>query len=126
MDAAPTTFEEFWPHYVRAHSNKLNRTLHVVGTSLALACIVAAILKRRPRLFLLAPVVGYGFAWCGHFFVEKNIPATFSHPLFSLRADALLFWKTVCGEMDAEVERVMENAAGSGTSREETTAAAAN
>ena len=110
MDRATATFEDFWPEYVLAHQNKLNRTLHVVGMSLALACLVAAIFKRRPSLLLLAPVFAYGFAWAGHFFVEKNAPATFSHPIYSARAGALLFWKTICGQMDAEVARALENA----------------
>ena len=109
MDRAPT-FEDFWPKYVLDHQNKLNRTLHVVGMSLALACLVAAIFKRRPSLLLLAPVFAYGFAWAGHFFVEKNTPTTFSHPLYSARAGALLFWKTICGQMDAEIARALENA----------------
>jgi len=108
MDRSTMTFEEFWPEYVRAHSNKLNRTLHVVGMSLALACLVAAVFRRRPALLLMAPVFAYGFAWCGHFFVEKNQPSTFSHPLYSARAGALLFWKTLCRQMDAEVARFGE------------------
>ena len=106
-----SSFEEFWPTYVLAHQNKTNRTLHVVGMSLALACVVAAILRRRPWLLALAPVFAYGFAWCGHFFAEKNMPATFSHPVYSARAGGLLFWKTICGEMDAEVARVLAETA---------------
>jgi hypothetical protein len=106
MESSSTTFEEFWPHYVRAHSNKLNRTLHVIGMSLALACLLAAVFKRKPAWLLMAPVFAYGFAWCGHFFVEKNVPTTFSHPLHSARAAALLFWKTICRQMDDEVARV--------------------
>jgi hypothetical protein len=111
MDRAPTSFEEFWPEYVRAHQNKWNRTLHAVGIGLALACVAAAILKRRPWLLAFAPVFAYGFAWFGHFFLEKNTPATFSHPLMSARAGAIMFWKTLCGEMDAEVARVLDDAA---------------
>jgi hypothetical protein len=107
MDTPAATFAEFWPEYVRAHSNKLNRTLHVVGMSLALACLVSAIFKRKPWLLLAAPAFAYGFAWCGHFLVEKNMPGTFSHPFYSARAGALLFWKTICGDMDAEVARVL-------------------
>ncbi|HKQ71830.1 MAG TPA: DUF962 domain-containing protein [Polyangiaceae bacterium] len=110
MDRPTATFDEFWPEYVRAHSNKTNRTLHVVGMGLALACVLAAIVKRRPLLLLAAPIFGYGFAWAGHFFVEKNKPSTFSHPLHSLRANLLLFWKTVCGDMDAEVARIVDEA----------------
>ena len=110
MNQAEMTFEQFWPEYVRAHSNKVNRTLHVIGMSLALACVVAAIFKRRPSLLLLAPVFAYGFAWCGHFFAEKNMPASFSHPVHSARAAALLFWKTICGQMEAEIARVRDEA----------------
>jgi hypothetical protein len=109
MDKAAASFEEFWPEYVRAHQNKLNRTLHAVGMGLALACVAAAILKKRPWLLALAPVFAYGFAWAGHLFAEKNMPASFSHPIYSARAGALLFWKTICGEMDAEVARVLED-----------------
>jgi len=79
--------------------------------SLALACLVAAIFKRRPLLLILAPVVGYGFAWFGHFFVEKNMPSSFGHPIYSARANALLWWKTISGDMDAEVKRILEEAA---------------
>jgi hypothetical protein len=114
MDPSPTTFEEFWPQYVRAHQNKWNRTLHAIGIGLALACVAAAILKRRPWLAAFAPVFAYGFAWFGHFFIEKNKPATFSHPMMSARAGALMFWKTICGEMDAEVARVLDDAERSG------------
>lgn len=99
------SFEEFWPSYVRAHASKLNRWLHFVGTSGALACTVAAGVTKRRWLLGLAPVVGYGFAWVGHFAVEKNRPATFSHPLWSLRGDALMWWMTLRGSMDAEVAR---------------------
>jgi hypothetical protein len=108
MERHPTSFEEFWPLYVRAHKSKTNRTLHVIGTSLALACVAAAIVKRRPIWLLAAPAFGYGFAWFGHFFVEKNMPTTFRHPIYSARADLLLWWKTICGEMDAEVRRILD------------------
>jgi hypothetical protein len=108
MERDATTFEEFWPEYVRAHQNKTNRTLHAIGIGLALACVVAAIFKRRPWLLALAPVFAYGFAWCGHFFAEKNMPASFSHPVYSARAGALMFWKTICGDMDAEVARALD------------------
>src|SRR5689334_8797753 len=112
------SFEAFWPEYVRAHQNKTNRTLHPIGMGLALACVVAAIFKKPPWLVALAPVFAYGFAWCGHFFVEKNAPATFSHPIHSARAGALMFWKTICGEMDAEVARMVEEAERAGATSE--------
>jgi hypothetical protein len=99
------SFEEFWPYYVRAHSKKGTRTLHFVGTTMAMACVGGALVFRRPSLLLLAPIVGYGPAWIGHFFIEKNKPATFEHPLWSLRGDLLMWSKTIAGTMDAEVER---------------------
>jgi len=101
------TFEDFWPYYVRAHSNKLNRNIHFVGTSSAMALVGLGVLTRRVTPVLLAPVVGYGFAWFGHFVIEGNVPATFGHPLWSLKAD-LKMWRMILeGTMDAEVERVL-------------------
>lgn len=101
------TYEEFWPFYVREHSNKLNRTLHVIGTSAAIGCVAAAAITRRPLFLLAAPIFGYGFAWFGHFVVQKNKPATFDYPLWSLRGDFEMWAKTLAGTMDAEVARVM-------------------
>jgi hypothetical protein len=99
------TFEDFWPHYVRAHANKTNRRLHFVGTTAAMALVAGGVVTRRLWPILVAPVVGYGFAWVGHFFVEGNVPATFGHPLYSLQADFVMWKKTLVGEMDAEVEK---------------------
>lgn len=101
------SYEEFWPFYVREHSNKLNRTLHVIGTSAALGLLLGAAISRKRRFLLMAPIVGYGFAWAGHYLVQKNKPATFKYPLWSLRADLEMLAKTYAGTMDAEVERVM-------------------
>lgn len=101
------SFEEFWPFYVREHAQKANRVLHFCGTSAALATFGAALLTRKPALFALAPLFGYGPAWVGHFFVEKNRPATFQHPLWSLRADFVMFGKIIAGTMDDEVEEAL-------------------
>ena len=101
------SFEEFWPFYVGEHANKTNRTLHFIGTTGALVCVGAALLTKRRALLAVAPIFGYGFAWVGHFFVEKNKPASFKYPLWSFRGDLRMWAKTVAGTMDAEVERVM-------------------
>jgi len=98
------SFEEFWPFYVREHSRKSTRILHWLGTTAAASSIAASVLTRRPWLALLAPVVGYGPAWISHFFIEKNRPATFTYPAWSLRADLIMWRKTLDGTMDAEVE----------------------
>ena len=105
-----SSFEEFWPYYVRAHASKGNRALHFVGTTAAMVCVAGALLSRRGKLAALAPLVGYGAAWIGHFLVEKNTPATFGHPLWSLKSDFIMWSKMVAGTMEAEVERARARA----------------
>lgn len=98
------SYEAFWPFYVSQHRNPVNRRLHFTGTMLVLASLCAGALA-SPRWALLAPLVGYGFAWVGHFAFERNRPATFTYPLWSLRADFRMFRLMSVGRMDAEVER---------------------
>jgi hypothetical protein len=100
------SFEEFWPFYVSQHLNPTGRKLHFVGTTLALGCLAMAPL--RPGALLLAPVVGYGFAWVGHALFEKNRPATFTYPLWSLRGDLRMWRLMVAGKMEPELERARE------------------
>lgn len=87
---APRSFAAFWPYYLGEHRNPLNRALHCLGTGLALLLVVAGLLGDA-RLLVAAPLVGYGCAWLGHYLVERNRPATFRHPLWSLMADLRLF-----------------------------------
>jgi hypothetical protein len=101
------SFEEFWPYYVEVHSNKWNRYMHVAGTSLGVACAAFGIVTRRRLPVLLAPVIGYGSAWVGHFFIQRNRPATFQHPVWSLMGDFKMCQMTYAGTMAAEVDRVM-------------------
>jgi hypothetical protein len=101
----PATYEEFWPEYVRAHTKPATRALHAVGTGLFLASVAAFLVTRRPRFLLAMPVVGYGPAWVSHFFIEGNMPATFKHPLWSLRGDFEMMARMITGTMAAEVER---------------------
>jgi hypothetical protein len=104
MSARPlTNFAEFWPFYVREHANEKNRRLHVVGTSLGLLAAAALIAAGKPWLALLTPVIGYAFAWFGHFFVQKNRPATFTYPLWSLCGDFKMLGLTILGRMEDEV-----------------------
>jgi hypothetical protein len=98
------SFADFWPFYVRAHSKRRTRLFHFVGSTLALVCIILGITWSR-WAFLAAPLIGYAFAWYGHFFVEHNKPATFGHPFYSLAADYVMVWKMVTGRMGEEVER---------------------
>ena len=99
-------FDEFWPQYLREHARPLTRRLHFAGTSLGLLCLAGAALLGEPRLVAAAPVVAYGFAWTGHFFVERNRPATFRHPVLSLLGDFRMYGLMWAGRMDGEVERV--------------------
>jgi hypothetical protein len=105
------SFEDFWPYYVRAHQNKNSRRLHFVGTSAAMTLVGLGVLTRKITPILLAPVAGYGMAWIGHFLVEGNTPATFGHPLWSLKGDFKMWRMILEGTMDAEVERVLNEAA---------------
>ena len=101
------TFEEFWPFYVKEHQKKATRILHFIGTTSAMACLAGGLLTKRRWLLAVAPVVGYGSAWVGHFFIEGNKPASFKHPLWSFRADLVMWSKMVRFQMSDEVERVL-------------------
>jgi hypothetical protein len=105
------TFREFWPFYVGEHANPLNRKLHFIGTTLFIGCTIAALVTLKWYLFVLMPVSGYSFAWIGHFFVEKNRPATFRYPVWSLLADFVMYGKMWAGAMDAEVSKLDKAAA---------------
>jgi hypothetical protein len=99
------SFREFWPYYVREHSQPLNRWLHFTGTSCAIIVCGLALATATPLLLPLTALAGYGFAWVGHFVVEKNRPATFDYPLWSLASDFVMYAKMWAGTMDREVER---------------------
>lgn len=91
-------FAEFWPYYLAQHRHPLCRGLHLAGTLAALVCLGLA-LAVSPLWGLAAPLVGYGLAWVGHFAFERNQPATFRHPLWSLRADVKMFGLMVTGRL---------------------------
>lgn len=93
------SFAEFYPFYLSEHRNRTCRRLHFVGSALVLVAIAAAIAMRDPLWLAAAPVVGYGFAWVGHFAFEKNQPATFKHPLYSLMGDWVMFRDILTGRI---------------------------
>jgi hypothetical protein len=102
-----TSFQEFWPFYVSQHSRSSTRALHFAGTTMVLGSLAAGLLV-APWCALLAPVVGYGPAWIGHFFFEKNRPATFTYPLWSLRGDFRMYVLILTGRMGPEVDRALQ------------------
>ena len=89
------SFAEFYPYYLSEHAHPVNRRLHVVGTLLAIGMALYAIFGGHFRLLWWVPVAGYGFAWFGHFRVERNRPATFRHPFYSLMGDFVMAWQVL-------------------------------
>ena len=94
-----SSFAEFYPFYLSEHANRTTRRLHFLGSSLALLCLVALFFTGDPWWFLAALAAGYGFAWFAHFRFEKNRPATFKYPLYSLMGDWVMFWEILTGRI---------------------------
>ena len=93
------SFKEFYPFYLSEHSDVTCRRLHFVGSALVLVVLAAVILNSNWMLLWTLPVIGYGFAWVGHFFFEKNRPATFKYPFYSLMGDWVMFKDILIGRV---------------------------
>ena len=85
------SFREFYPFYLSEHANRVSRRLHFAGSCGVLVLLALALWQRDAWWLLAAPACGYGFAWVGHFFFEKNRPATFRHPFYSFAGDWVMF-----------------------------------
>lgn len=92
-------FREFYPDYLAEHRNRTSRRLHFFGTLLVITTLVVSIATQMWLLLLAVPFFGYGLAWLGHFVFEKNRPATFKHPLYSLMGDIVMFWQILSGKL---------------------------
>ncbi|MCP1157736.1 MULTISPECIES: DUF962 domain-containing protein [Bacillus] len=101
-------YNEFWPFYLSQHSKKSTRTWHFIGTTFVYICIALAIIYLNVWFIILAPVIAYGFAWFSHFFIEGNKPATFGHPLWSLRADFQMYFYILTGSLSREIDNLPE------------------
>ncbi len=97
------SFGEFYYYYLTEHSNHISRTLHFVGTGIVIVLFVLALVLQKWILLAFLPVAGYGFAWFGHAFFEKNKPATFTYPLWSLGSDFVMFWHILTGQIGAKM-----------------------
>ena len=103
-------YRAFWPYYVSEHSRPGTRRMHFVGTTGSVALIVVAGVLGEPLLLIAALVCGYFFAWLSHLLIERNRPATFTYPLFSLAGDFHMWALMWQGRMNAEVERLSASA----------------
>lgn len=100
------TMAEFWPFYLREHSKRGTRALHLIGTAIALGCLLAAAILLNPWFLLAGLVAGYAFAWVAHFLVERNRPATFTYPFKSFAGDWIMFGYFVTGKLGKELDRL--------------------
>ncbi|MBW3467968.1 DUF962 domain-containing protein [Arthrospiribacter ruber] len=98
MEKRYNSLSEFYPYYLSEHMNPTCRKLHFIGTALLFLILGYALFTGKLIYLLLIPVVGYGFAWVGHFFFEKNKPATFKYPFYSLASDFILFFDLLKGK----------------------------
>ncbi|KAL4508664.1 hypothetical protein ABPG73_006050 [Tetrahymena malaccensis] len=88
-----TNFQDFYPFYLSQHSNIINRRLHYIGTTISMILFIFSMLLTRYQYLPLVVVSGYAFAWVGHFFFEKNKPATFKYPLMSFMGDFKMWYQ---------------------------------
>ena len=100
-----TSFAEFYPFYLREHANPNCRLLHYLGSILVLILLYHSISTEQYKQLFLLPVIGYGFAWVGHFFIEKNRPATFTYPIYSFIGDWVMLKDFLTGQIGNKLKQ---------------------
>ena len=99
------TYHDFWPYYLQEHAKPQTRAVHYIGTALATASLLAFVVTGNLWFVPGALVAGYAFAWIGHFFIEKNRPATFTYPLWSLFSDFRMAWSWLTDQLGRELRQ---------------------
>ncbi len=102
------SFKEFYPYYLTEHQHPVSRKLHFTGTGILFVILAWALITQTWWALILIPIVGYGFAWVGHFFFEKNKPATFKYPLWSLTSDFKLFFDIIFGRQPLDPSKKID------------------
>ncbi|MDX3774499.1 DUF962 domain-containing protein [Chromatiaceae bacterium AAb-1] len=97
------SFSAFYPYYLAEHRHPVCRALHYIGSSLVILVLCYVLFSQKWQLLWVLPVLGYGFAWVGHFFFEHNKPATFQYPLYSLAADWVMLKDFLTGQLDRKM-----------------------
>lgn len=95
------TFSDFYPFYLREHTNMTCRKLHFIGTCGVLALLILFFFTGNLTVLVFIPFFAYGFAWFGHLIFEKNRPSTFKYPFFTLLGDFRFFWDILTGKVKA-------------------------
>lgn len=103
------TFQDFYPFYLKEHSNKTCKIFHFIGTSLVFFLLAYGLISSAYKVLWFVPIAGYGFAWIGHYVFEKNRPATFKHPFYSLRGDFTMFWHLLTGRLSFQTGAALKN-----------------
>jgi hypothetical protein len=105
MSQRIASYDAFWPYYLGEHKHPATRLLHVIGTLIAIVLLVTGIAVRDWRVILAGVIAGYAFAWLSHIFIERNRPATFKYPLWSLISDCRMLGLWLVGGLGAELAR---------------------
>jgi hypothetical protein len=98
-DSGFRSFAEFYPYYLSEHRHPVSRVLHFIGTWCAVLCLAALAISGELAWLLGALFAGYAFAWLGHFRFERNRPATFRFPFYSLAGDFRMWWELNLGKL---------------------------
>ncbi|MFN3605299.1 MAG: Mpo1-like protein [Leptonema sp. (in: bacteria)] len=101
-------YEDFWYFYLQEHSHPINRVMHYVGTTGVILIFLYSIYSMNFWYFFALPICGYGFAWFGHFFIEKNRPATFTYPFWSLISDFRMYFYFLFGRLSKHLQKKEE------------------